>query len=136
MALLTEVEEMEGLQSCADQMGRVDAPPTRQLSADDVPAENSIPTTIYNTTASQIGLLGGIGNRNQLKGVVKFYSKVMRYKSIIRKIGDSEHDEDGISPVSDSDQEDLYNKIGALSRVRNKIIQSESFNVEYPEELE
>lgn len=144
-ALLTEVKEMDGIEICADQMERISPPPARQLSADDVPAENSIPTTVYSSTASRIGLLGGRFGGNELKGVVKFYSKVLRYKSIIREIGSQGRiveannaggDNGGNTmPISDSDQEDLYNKIGKLSSVRNKIIRSESFDVAYPEEL-
>ncbi|AGB39349.1 hypothetical protein [Natronococcus occultus] len=144
-ALLTEVEAMEGIEICADQMERIDSPPARQLSADDVPAEDSIPTTVYSTTASRIGLLGGRIGGDELTGVVKFYSKVLRYKSIIKEIGshgrpvstsNDENGNGGVSiPVSDSDQEDLYNNIGSLSKVRNRIIQKQSFDVDYPEEL-
>jgi hypothetical protein len=143
-ALLTEVEEMKGIEACANQMERIESPPSRQLSANDVPTENSIPTTVYESTTSKIGLLGGI-RRNELKGAVQFYSMVLRYKSIIRQINRQEphssNDNEGDSsqpiqsPVSDTDQEDLYNKIGKLNTVRNRIIDSESFDVEYPEEL-
>lgn len=144
-ALLTEVSEMDGIETCADQMDRVSPPPARQLTADDVPAEDSIPTTVYSSTASRIGLLGGIFGGNELEGAVKFYSKVLRYKSIVREIGSqgrvviASNDGDGNGensmPVSDSDQEDLYNKIGKLSDVRDEITSSGSFDVEYPEEL-
>jgi hypothetical protein len=145
-ALLTEVEEMEGIEICANQMERIDSPPTRQLSADDVPAEDAISTTVYQNTASRIGLLGGRWRGDELKGVVRFYSKALRYKSIIRSVNElgritpeeeSEKDNgEETIPVSDNDQEDLYNKIGKLSDVRDEIIRSESFAVEYPEELE
>ena len=144
-ALLTEVGEMDGIKICADHMNRISAPPNRQLSADDVPAENSIPTTVYSNTAARIGLLGGIFGGDELEGAVKFYSKVLRYKSIIREIGSQERVVTASSggngtgansmPVSDSDQEDLYNKIGKLSDVRDEIIRKQSFDVEYPEEL-
>lgn len=114
-ALLTEVGEMDGIKICANQMDRISSPPARQLSADDVPAEDSIPTTVYSHTAARIGLLGGIFGGNELEGAVKFYSKVLRYKSIIREIGRQERvvtASNGGSgagansmPVSDSDQE-------------------------------
>lgn len=130
-ALLTEVEEMDGLELCANQMGRIDPPPNRKLKPSDVPTEDSIPTTVYENTASKIGLLAGI-RRNELKGTVQFYSKILRYKSIIQKIN---HQESSDSSVSNNDQEDLYNKIGHLNTVRERIIDSESFDVDYPDEL-
>lgn len=149
-ALLTEIEEMEGIERCANQMNRVESPPGRQLSADDVPAENSIPTTVYQSTASKVGLLGGVRDRGELEGAVKFYSKVLRYKSIISRIGRQGHEMVGESaeaaeadggtytriPISDSDQEDLYNHIGKLKTVRERIIESKTFDVEYPEEID
>lgn len=142
-ALLTEINEMEGIETCADQMERNDPPPGRQIYPDDVPAVNSIPTTVYRSTAGRIGLLGGILGSNDLEGVVKFYSKVIRYKSIMRMINDKgvsslEEGEDAPNsiPVSDNDQQDLYNNIGALSEVRDRITESDSFDVEYPDELE
>ncbi|GAA5473600.1 hypothetical protein [Haloarcula hispanica] len=145
-ALLTEVEQMDGIATCKDQMERIGEPPNYQLSSDDVPAPDSIPTTVYESTASNIGLIGGIRAPNELKGVVKFYSKVLKYKSIIKEIGDrgnkirfngeDEAEEVEQIPISDDDQEDLYNSITHLNTVRNRIIEARSFDVAYPEELE
>lgn len=134
-ALLTEVEAMEGIKICADQMERIGSPPSRQLTPDDVPTGDSIPTTIYESTSSKIGLLGGIRTRKELQGAVKFYSKILRYKSIINQIENQGQDSDE-SSVSDTDQEDLYEKIGKIDTVRKRIIRSKSFDVEYPEEIE
>jgi hypothetical protein len=142
-ALITEVEAMEGIKKCAEQMNRIDPPPNRQLSPDDVPAAGSIPTTVYRQSSSKIGLLGGPIRRKELKGVVKFYSKVNRYKSIIEKVGEGRggqnevrNSTERISPVSDSDQEDLYEQIPELSEVRDDIIDSGSFQAEYPDDIE
>lgn len=142
-ALLTEVEAMEGIDICAEQMQRIDPPPARQLTADDVPAAGSIPTSVYEGSSSRLGLLGSPIRRAELAGVVKFYSKVLRYKSIIQKIGDSraeEADNNGgnlrINPVSDSDQEDLYNQLPKLQTIRSRILESRSFDVEYPDEID
>lgn len=150
-ALLTEVEEMEGIKSCADQMKRISPPPGRQLTPDDVPTSDSIPTTIYQTSASKIGLIGGVRHSPELQGVVRFYSKVTRYKSIIRDIGNSSPLPDAgdttetegkssaksefDSRVSDDDQEQLYNNIRHLEEVRQNIIEKDTFDVDYPKDL-
>lgn len=151
-ALLTEVEEMEGIKSCADQMKRISSPPGRQLTPDDVPTSDSIPTTIYQTSASKIGLLGGFRHSSELQGVVRFYSKATRYKSIIRDIGNSSSplpdggdtaraEEESAaraefdSMVSDDDQEQLYNNIRPLEEVRQDIIEKGTFDVDYPKDL-
>lgn len=123
-ALLTEVQQMEGVKDCADQMERVDEPPGRQLQPDDVPAGNSIPTVVYETSANKIGLLGGIFNSlrgtSELENAVKFYSQVLRYKAIINSISNGEK-------VSHTDQEDLYDKIGDLAEWRQRIIDNGEF---------
>ena len=123
-ALLTEIEQMDGIKDCADQMNRINEPPGRQLRADDVPAGNSIPTVVYETSANRIGLLGGlfgsIRGKSELENAVKFYSKVLRYKAIITSISNG-------SDVSNTDQEDLYDEIHALSQWRQRIIENSEF---------
>lgn len=123
-ALLTEVQQMEGIKDCADQMNRIDEPPGRQLQPDDVPAGNSIPTVVYESTAIKIGLLGGIFNSirgtSELENAVKFYSQVLRYKAIINSISNG-------GEVSNTDQEDLYDEIRNLSEWRQRIIDNGEF---------
>ena len=123
-ALLTEIDQMDGIKDCADQMDRVRQPPGRQLRSDDVPAAHSIPTVVYESSAINIGLLGGLINtlrgRTDLENAVRFYSKVLRYKAIINSIS---NDED----VSNTDQEDLYDAIGGLEQWRQRIIESSKF---------
>lgn len=137
-ALWTEVEEMHGIETAANQMERIGSPPSRQLTPDDVPDEQSIPTTVYKTNASRLGLLSGFRGSSELKGAVRFYSKVMRHRSIIQRISrqnlgdDSEQSE---MSVSDSDQEYLYNNIGDLNDVRKQIYEQQTFDVEYPDSL-
>ncbi len=148
-ALLTEVEEMDGIKDCAAQMSRIAAPPGRQLRPDDVPTSDSIPTTVYRNSTSKIGLMGGFRRGEELRGVVRFYSKVLRYKSIIRDIEQSVPASGATtdggarsraatkfnSAVSDNDQEQLYNDIESLEAVRQDIIETKSFDVEYPSQL-
>ncbi|OIB56146.1 hypothetical protein BBD46_19250 [Natrialba sp. SSL1] len=119
-ALLTEVKQMEGLEECADQMDRIDPPPGRQIQPDDVPAAGTIPTVVYESNAGKIGLLKGILGKNELEPVVRFYSKVLRYKSIINDIR-----EDG--KTSHADQEDLHDSINEISEMRTDIIESSEF---------
>ncbi|MHC3439524.1 hypothetical protein ACYJ1Y_15890 [Natrialbaceae archaeon A-gly3] len=119
-ALLTEVNQMEGIKECADQMARVNEPPGRQLRPDDVPAEGTIPTGVYESNTGNIGLLRGIIGKDELESVVEFYSKVLRYKSIIREIK-----KDGF--VSNSDQEDLYDSIQSVEEQREQIVESDQF---------
>ncbi len=111
---------MNGIKKCADQMDGISTDPSsRPLQPDDVPAPNSIPTVVYENNTGQIGLLGSFFNTKELEEVVEFYSKVMRYKSIIEDVRNEE--------VSDADQEDLYDDIEDISLRRNQIIDSNSF---------
>jgi hypothetical protein len=119
-ALLTEVEQMEGLQECADQMGRIDEPPGRQIRPEDVPAGDSIPTVIYEQSAVKIGLLGSFVGNSELENAAQFYSKVLRYKAIIKRISDG-------GSVSDTDQEDLYDSIGEVAETRSRILKCSCF---------
>ncbi|WP_439026085.1 hypothetical protein [Haloarchaeobius sp. DT45] len=116
-ALVTEIQEMEGIESCAKQMNRVSSPPTRQLSEDDVPSPGSIPTTIYESNALDIGLLGGFSNDDsELVEFVELYSQVLRYKAIIADIRSG-------GETSNSDQEDLYDNIGDVSEKRDDLLE-------------
>lgn len=119
-ALLTEVEQMEGLEECANQMNRIDPPPRRELQPDDVPAGGTIPTVIYESNAGNIGLLKGTLGKDELESVVSFYSKVLRYKSIINDIR-----ADG--KTSHADQEDLYDSIDEIASQRAQIMESSEF---------
>lgn len=119
-ALLTEVEQMDGLKECSKQMSRVGEPPERPIVSDDVPAPDSIPTSVYEQSTIKIGLLGGLLGQQELKGAVRFYSQALRYKGIIRKISDGKD-------VSDTDQEDLYDEISGLEDTRQQIIKDETF---------
>jgi hypothetical protein len=119
-ALLAEVEQMKGIKKCADRMREISTDPSsRALQPDDVPAPDSIPTVIYENNAGQVGLLGSFFDTEELEKVVKFYSKVLRYRSIIRDVRDGE--------ASGADQEDLYDDIREVSNERNQIMDSSSF---------
>jgi hypothetical protein len=127
-ALLSEVSQMHGLQECADQMDRVEEPPGRQIRPDDVPAADSIPTTIYQNSSGKIGLLNSFQG-DELEPAVKFYSQAMRYKDIINNINSSES-------VSDTDQEDLYDNISKISDWQSTISNDGKFEMtESAEEL-
>jgi hypothetical protein len=119
-ALLTEVEQMEGLQECADQMNRINEPPGRPIRPEDVPAGNSIPTVVYEQSAVKIGLLGSFLGNSELENAVQFYSQVLRYKAIINSIS-------GGGSVSDTDQEDLYDSIGGVAERRKRVMECSSF---------
>jgi len=119
-ALLTEVSQMKGLKNCADRMAEIsNDPSSRPLQPDDVPAPNSIPTVVYENNTGRIGLLGSFCGTSELTNAVEFYSKVIRYKSIISDIRNEE--------ASNSDQEDLYDNISDLSEKRNNISETKSF---------
>jgi len=119
-ALLTEVESMKGIKDCADRMEEISMDPSsRPLQAADVPSPDSIPIVMYKSNSGQIGLLGSFRGTEELEEVVKFYSNVIRYRSIIRDVKNRE--------ASDSDQEDLYDEIGDVSKKRNQITNSNSF---------
>lgn len=120
-ALVKEVGQMEGIENCADHVEGRDDPSVRPFRPKDVPAAGSIPTIVYKKSALKLGLLGGLLGRHELEDAVDFYSKVMRYKSIIERISSG-------AEVSDPDQEDLYDSIEELSDDRNKIIEEDSFN--------
>jgi len=119
-ALLTEVEQMEGLGDCSDQMDRIDPPPGRQIKPDDVPASGTIPTVVYESNAGNIGLLRGYFAKDELEPVVRFYSKVLRYKSIINEIRSE-------GETSDAGQEDLYESIGDIAEQQKEIIEQSEF---------
>lgn len=119
-ALLTEISQMNGLNECANQMNRISGPPGRSIKPDDVPAPGSIPTTIYESNAGNIGLLSGLREPRQMEEVVSFYSKCLRYKSIIADIRS-----DG--DTSDTDQEDLYDHIEEVREHQKKIIERGGF---------
>lgn len=120
-ALLTEAQQMEGLEECANQMERISSPPGRQIQPDDVPAGGTIPTVIYESNAVKIGLLKGTLGKDELEPVVRFYSKVLRYKSIINDIRNE-------GQTSDADQEDLYDSVGEVAKQRNQIIEQSEFS--------
>lgn len=120
-ALLTEVQQMEGLEECSNQINRIDPPPGRQIQPDDVPAGGTIPTVIYESNAGKIGLLRGPLSEDELEPVVRFYSKVLRYKSIINNIRSE-------GQTSDADQEDLYDSIGDIAEQRNQIVEQSEFS--------
>lgn len=120
-ALLTEVKQMEGIEDCAERIGEIsEDPSSRPLDPSDVPSPNEIPTVIYESNAGRIGLLGSFLFSGELKEVVEFYSRVLRFKSVIADVKNDE--------VSDTDQEDLYDEIGSLSSDRDEIIDEDSFN--------
>lgn len=120
-ALLTEVEQMTGIEACAEHLETVNEPPGRQLNPNDMPASGSIPTTVYESSAGKIGLLGSLVRGNsELQNAVEFYSEVLRYKSIMNNISDG-------NDVPHNDQEDLYDNISDLAENRKWIIQSSRF---------
>lgn len=119
-ALLTEVEEMKGIQRCANRMEEISKDPSsRTLQPDDVPSPDSIPTIMYENNAGQIGLLGSFFRTEVLEEVVEFYSEVARYKSIIADVRKEE--------ASVADQENLYDNISEIATKRNEIIKMDSF---------
>jgi len=120
-ALIQEVSQMEGIEKCANHMEQID-PPAHDISPDDVPAAASIPTTVYESSAQKIGLLGGLLSGEELEQAIEFYSEVLRYRGIIAKIGDGQD-------VSDSDLEDLYDSISDLAERRSEIISNSSFDI-------
>ncbi len=111
---------MDGLKQCANQMNRVSEPASRDLKPEDMPATGTIPTVIYENNAGNVGLLKTWRNPAELSDVVSFYSEVLRYKSIIQRIGEGEE-------VSNTNQEDLYDHIETISEVRYRIVENEEF---------
>jgi hypothetical protein len=120
-ALLAEVEQMVGLEECSKQMDRIDPPPGREIQPDDVPAAGTIPTVIYESNAERVGLLRGALGKDELVPVVRFYSRVLRYKSIIADIHSN-------GKTSDADQEDLYDHIEDVAEERTHILENSEFS--------
>ncbi|KAB1185674.1 MULTISPECIES: hypothetical protein [Haloferax] len=124
-ALLTEVGQMTGITDCANQMARLSKrPPGRQLQPDDMPSPDSIPTTVYEASAVNIGLLGGVFRGSELENAVDFYSKVTKYKGVIQRISESENVSE---EIPDTVQEDLYDNIGELEETRAEIVSRSKF---------
>jgi len=123
-ALLEEVDKMRGIEDWATQTDSIKEPPTRQIQPDDVPPVESIPTTVYESSAAKLGLLQGPIDRFQdndkISPVVSFYSRALRAKGIIRDISSG-------ADVSNTAQEDLYDIAEPLQKYQEEISDKKEF---------
>jgi hypothetical protein len=114
-ALKAEVRSMKGLKNCKNSMDSRKSPPSdKPLSPSDVPPAGSIPTTIYESNVSQMGLL----RRKNLTDIVEFYSDVLRYKAIITAVRSGED-------IPEPDQKELYDSIGSLEHRRQSLFEED-----------
>lgn len=110
-ALKTEIRSMKGLETCSTAMqSRTRSPSNEPLKPSDVPPSGTIPTIIYESNISRLGLL----KSDELTDLVEFYSQVLHHKAIIDAI---RQDED----VPEPDQEELYDAVTALEQQRQQL---------------
>ena len=111
-SIRAELTNMDGLGRCATSMDDVsNPPPAERLARSKVPAGRSIPTTVYETSAQEIGIL----SEEEVGDITSFYSKLLRYKSIM----DSIHSE---GKVAMPDHEELHEKIGSVESQRKELL--------------
>ena len=110
-SLKVEISGMHGLETCKNAMESRDRKPSNEeLGPKEVPSAGSIPTQIYESNVSRLGLIGS----DDLENIVEFYSSVLYYKSIMEDIREGKD-------VPGPDQDDLYESIGDLEEQRQNL---------------
>ncbi|MEZ3144991.1 hypothetical protein [Halobaculum sp. MBLA0143] len=102
----SEIAQMEGVKRCKSMMEERDRSPTdTDLEPSELPPPQSMPTNIYESNTDKIGMMSNV------ERVISFYTELLRYKAIIKRVREGEE-------VPKADQEDLYDRIGSLEDER------------------
>lgn len=110
-AIQAEVGGMDGLISCKRALRNREAKPSeRAITPKEVPSPGTIPTQVYEANIDRIGLL----KSEDLGKVVRFYTDVLYYKTIIGDIREG-------NEVPEPDQNDLYDSIAVLEERRQSL---------------
>lgn len=112
IALKTELEQMGDLSSLPEDFEDIQTPPPNDdIPPEKVPTPESLPTTVYESSNSQLSLL----EPWIYSKVVEFYTLILRHKPTLRKI------HDGDNPIM-ANQEDLYHDAEKLRDKRQELL--------------
>jgi len=117
-ALAFEVNQMGKLDQAAETLtGLSESPPASRLSASQIPPAEAFPTAVYQSNASDLGLL----SEDELESVVDFYTSMLRYKGIIEALRADPDD------VPMPDHEEIHDSIPKMAAKRRELLEKLGF---------